>query len=108
MNDFGKSTQGAIGDIKPFDQHFERTSVPFMRELGIEHIEAQFTRFGSITFRRYELESILSVDEPADQPRGSNTIHVHSRACHPCSSRIRTIRLLYLSYRRLADNSLEF
>jgi hypothetical protein len=47
-----------------------------VRELGVEHVEAQLARRRRVTASGHELERRLLVDEATDQPRAGDAVDV--------------------------------
>src|SRR5471030_1768122 len=65
------------------DQHLEGAAVAHVRELALEHVEAQFAGLRRITGARHELEARAGIDEAADQPRRGDAINLDALARHP-------------------------
>src|SRR5262249_61265535 len=55
----------------------------FVGKLGLKHVEAQFAVAGRIAFARNEFEARFRVDEAANQPGASDSIHIYALAGHP-------------------------
>src|SRR5258708_18698789 len=83
VHDLGDGAQRRIGELEVREQDLERTELALVRELAVEHVEAQLARLVAIVARRDELELRLRIDEAPDEPRARHPIAVDAGACHP-------------------------
>ena len=65
------------------EQHLEGAAIAAVRELALEHVEAQLARLGLVAARGHELEARLLIDEAADQPGRRDAIDLHAAAGDP-------------------------
>src|SRR5207245_4539408 len=70
-------------EAEPSQERLERASVPFMRVLRLEHVEAQLAWRRRVVLRRDESESRGGIDETANEPGTRDPIHMHTDACDP-------------------------
>src|SRR4029079_16030026 len=68
------------------EQDLEGAQVPFVRELGVEHVEAQLARGRDVAPGLDVLELRAPVDEPGNQPGARDPIPVNPLAGHPGSA----------------------
>src|SRR5439155_6491796 len=78
MDDFRDGAQRRVFQRASLQQHFERAFVALVRELGLEHVEAQLAFVGAIALAGYEFEVRLGVDETPYQPSASDAIGVYA------------------------------
>ena len=83
VDDFRDGAKRGIFQCAALEQHFERALVALVRELGLEHVEAQFARMRAIPLAGYEFESSLRIDKAADQPGAGDAIHIDALPCDP-------------------------
>ena len=76
----GSSQPGAL------EQHLEGAAVALVRELGLEHVEADLARLRRVALARHELEARLGVDEAADQPGRGDAVDVDALRASPTSA----------------------
>src|SRR5262245_16812492 len=76
MHDLADRREGRLVETASQQQHLERAAVALVRELRLEHIEAQLTPTGFIPFRRHELERGVRIDEAPNQPSRADAIHM--------------------------------
>src|SRR5687768_12370464 len=80
-----------VGESETFDECLERAFLAYVREFGLEHVEAKLGRATLVATCRHELELRLRVDEAPDEPGARNAIHVDIFPCDPCLPRADTI-----------------
>src|SRR5688572_6918164 len=107
VDDFTQPAQSSIRDSHSFRQNFKCAQIALMSELGVEHVESEFSHFRPVTFRGNKLESSLRVDESPYQPCGSNAIHVDPRARYPRPAGVGA-GLLPFPKRRLPNPGFQF
>src|SRR5262245_8506387 len=83
MDDFRDSAQRRVLQRAPLQQYFERAFVALVRELGLEHVEAQLAFVGAIALAGYESEVRLGVDETPYQPGAGDAIDVYALSRDP-------------------------
>src|SRR5262245_40905074 len=83
MDDFRDGAQRRVLQRAPLQQHFERAFVALVRELGLEHVEAQLAFVGAIALAGYEFEVRLGVDETPYQPSAGDAIGVYALSRDP-------------------------
>src|SRR6266545_847832 len=99
VDDLGDLAQRWIRQPEPLDEHFERAELAFVRELRLEHVEAELALLGPVVLRRHELEARLPVDELQDEPGARHPVHLDPGARDPRASTVlrdvqRRLRLL--------------
>src|SRR5881394_3299709 len=75
--------QRGVAQPKPPEQRLEGAAVPFVRVLGLEHVEAQLAPARRVTLGSHEFEPGRLIDEALDQPRARDAIHEHAPARDP-------------------------
>src|SRR6516225_12020953 len=83
MDDFRDGAQRRVLQRAPLQQHFERAFVTLVRELGLEHVEAQLAFVGAIALAGYEFEVRLGVDETPYQPSAGDAIDIYALSRDP-------------------------
>src|SRR5439155_10583636 len=83
MDDRCDRAKRRVVEAQASEQHLERAEVTFMRELGLEHVEAQLAGLRPIASGRHELESCPGVDETPEQPSARDAVDVNSLARDP-------------------------
>src|ERR1700751_1631478 len=83
MDDLGDGAQRRVLQRAPLQQHFERAFVALVRELGLEHVEAQLAFVGAIALAGYEFEMRLGGDEAPYQPSAGDAIDVYALSRDP-------------------------
>src|SRR5215510_9259574 len=83
MDDFRDGAQRRVLQRAPLQQHFERAFVALVRELGLEHVEAQLAFVGAIALAGYEFEVRLGIDETPYQPSAGDAIDVYALSRDP-------------------------
>src|SRR5262245_16224943 len=83
MHDSADRAEGWIAETEPLDENLERAAIALMSELRFEHVEAQLTLLGLITFGRHELEPRARIDEAADEPGARHAVDMDALARHP-------------------------
>src|SRR6516164_3172166 len=83
VDDLRDRAQRGVLERGALQEHFESALVAFVGELRLEHVEAQFAFLRPVALARYELETSLGVDEPADQPSAGHSIRIDALARHP-------------------------
>ena len=83
MNNFCDRAKGRIIKSCPLNQDLQGTAVALMRELRLEHIEAQLTRQGFVPFPRNKLEVSVQIDETTDKPRARHAVYVNTLTSNP-------------------------
>src|SRR6266540_6428257 len=78
-----------------------QSSLAFVRELRLEHVEAQLALLGLVALRRHELEARLRVDELADEPGARHPVHLDPGARDPRASTV--LRDIQRRLRRLTS-----
>src|SRR5262245_7089272 len=80
MDDLADRRQRGVAKAHPLDEHLERATVADVRELGLEHVEAELAWLGQVPLRRHELHLCVGIDEATDEPRTRDPIDVHAGA----------------------------
>src|SRR5262245_47692327 len=106
VDDLGNWRQCSIVYVQAGQKNFKRAEIPFVCELRIEHIEAQFSAVGAITSAGHELEPCLRVDESTDEPCRCDPIDMDTSSSDPCSSRVPLCSSRELLKRELAKHRL--
>lgn len=90
------------------EEHLERAAIAFVRELGLEHVEAQLARLGRVALAAHEREARLRIEEAPDEPRAGDAVDVDVLASDPGTAAYRggQHRLLML-HRRFACAAFE-
>ena len=88
MNDLRERTERGVVEPETRDEDLERAAVTIVRELGLEHVEADLTAFGTVTAGRHELELGAGIDEPPNQPGARDTVDVNALPRDPCPAAI--------------------
>ena len=83
MDDLGDRLERRVVRPACAEQDLEGAVVALVRELGLEHVEAELARLRHVALGRHELEPGLRVDEAADQPGRGDAVDVHALARHP-------------------------
>src|SRR5215467_642953 len=83
MDDFRDGAQRRVLQRGALHQHLERAFVALVRELGLEHVEAQLAFVGAIALAGYEFEVRLGIDETPDQPSAGDAIDVYALSRDP-------------------------
>ena len=83
MDDRCDRAKRRVVEAHASEQHLERAEVTFMRELGLEHVEAQLAGLRPVAPGRHELESCPGVDETPDQPGARDAVDMDSLARDP-------------------------
>src|SRR6266508_3307186 len=83
VHDLGDRAQRAIAPADMIEKHLERAAVPLVRELGLEHVEADLIARRRVFLRAHEAERGAGVDEAADQPGAGDAIDVNAGARDP-------------------------
>src|SRR5262249_31066806 len=83
MDDFRDGAQRRVLQRAPLHQHLERAFVALVRELGLEHVEAQLAFVGAIALAGYEFETCFGIDEAPYQPGAGDAIDVYALSRHP-------------------------
>src|SRR5262249_2457171 len=83
VDDLGDGPESRVLEAEAREQHLERAAISFMRELGLEHVEAELARLVPVVFRRDELEPSVAIDEPADEPTARHAVDVNALAGDP-------------------------
>src|SRR5215472_18532700 len=83
MDDFRDGAQRRILQRAPLHQHLECAFVALVRELGLEHVEAQLAFVGAVALAGYEFEARLGVDETPYQPSAGDAIDVYALSRDP-------------------------
>jgi hypothetical protein len=83
VDDLCDRAKRRIGQARMVDQDLEGAAVALVRELALEHVEAQLARSGRITLARHELETRAAVDEAPYQPGRGDAVDLHALARHP-------------------------
>ena len=81
-------------DLKDLDITIRKTlgDIARVRELALEHVEAQLARLRGVAGAGDELEACVRIDEPADQPGRGDAIDLHPPARDPDTPLERTGR----------------
>ena len=87
VDDLGDRLERRIARPARAEQHLEGAAVALVRELGLEHVEAELAGLRHVALGRHELEPGLRVDEPADQPGRGDAVDVHALRASPRSGR---------------------
>ena len=77
--------RGVVLEAEPVQQRLERAPVAFVRELALEHVEAELTGHGPVGLRTDEAEPRVRVDESTDQPGARHPVDEHAFARDPGS-----------------------
>ena len=83
MDDRCDPLEGWIAQAAPCQQDLEGATVATMGELGLEHIEAQFTATPRHRGAGDKAESGLGIDPAADEPGAGEPINADIRPRHP-------------------------
>ena len=83
VHHLGDLQQRRIVERKAVKQRFEGAAIAFVRELRLEHVEAQLALLRPIAFRSDELEPRLGIDEAPDEPRARDAVDEDSFTRHP-------------------------
>src|SRR6185312_8866852 len=68
VNDLCDGRERGVVQPRAFQEHFEGALVAFMRDLALEHVEADLGRFRPVVLFRDELELGRRIDEAPDHP----------------------------------------
>src|SRR5207247_7187684 len=69
VHDLADRAQRGVAQSKPPEQRLEGAAVPFVRVLGLEHVEAQLALTRRVALGSHEFEPGRGIDEALDQPR---------------------------------------
>src|SRR5262245_17706516 len=83
MHDLANRVKRAIGERESAEEHFEGAAITFVRELSLEHVEAELTLSRPILRARNEFELCIAIDESTDQPRACDSIDENPAARYP-------------------------
>src|SRR5262245_65221235 len=83
VNDLRDGTERRIVEPEACQEDLEGALVPIVRELGLEHVEAELAGSRRVTLRDDELEARIGVDEAPDQPRAPDPVDVDTLASDP-------------------------
>src|SRR5207237_7595885 len=83
VDDLGDGPQRRVGDLEAREQHLERAELALVRELAVEHVEAQLAWLVAVLARRHELELRLGIDEAPDEPGASHAVDVDAGTSYP-------------------------
>src|SRR5947207_15923387 len=84
MDNLSESRQAAISKACPLDECLEGAVIPDVAELGAGRVEGDCLR-GELS-RLREQERGVGIDEPLDEPRRGNAIHVGTAPRDPLTS----------------------
>src|SRR5205823_3046567 len=76
VDDLRDGTHCRIVYREPGAQDLEGAEIALVRELGLEHVEAELARLGTISLARYEFEPRVRVDDAPNQPGARDPIDV--------------------------------
>src|SRR5262245_4388840 len=65
------------------DEHLEGAEIALVRELGLEHVEAELPCLGLVALGRHELEGRILVDEATDEPGTGYAVDVNALSSDP-------------------------
>src|SRR5207247_3267616 len=68
VDGLGDGTHCRIVYREPGEQDLEGAEIALVRELGLEHVEAELAALGTVSLARYEFEPRVRVDNAPDQP----------------------------------------
>src|SRR5262245_44137341 len=85
VDDLRERLERRVLEVEGAQHHLERTEIPFMGKLGVEHVEAQFARSRYVAARGNELEGGRLVDKSANEPSAGDAIDMYALSGHPGS-----------------------
>src|SRR2546426_7875974 len=83
VDDLCDRTQGGVVYPEPGEQDLEGAEVALVRELGLEHVEAELASLGTVSLTRHELEPRIRVDDAPDEPGARDPIDVDALPSDP-------------------------
>src|SRR5436190_1290052 len=83
VDDLGDGTHRRIVYPEPGEQDLEGAEIALVRELGLEHVEAELAALGTVSLARYEFEPRLRVNDAPDQPGARHPIDVDALPSDP-------------------------
>src|SRR5439155_2937346 len=83
VDDLGDGTHCRIVYRDPGAQDLEGAEIALVRELGLEHVEAELARLGTISLASDEFEPRVRVDDAPNQPGARDPIDVDALPSDP-------------------------
>ena len=83
VDDLGDGTHCRIVYREAGAQDLEGAEIALVRELGLEHVEAELAVLGTVSLARYEFEPRLRVNDAPDQPGARHPIDVDALPSDP-------------------------
>src|SRR5215472_11765024 len=83
VDQFANGVKSWVVQASVFEQNLECTKIALVRELTLEHVEAELDRRGRISIRIDKPELRSGVYEAPDQPRARHAIHLDAAARYP-------------------------
>src|SRR5262249_48911725 len=74
VDDLCDRPEGGILEAEAPEQHLERAPTPIVRELRLEHVEAQLAPLRAVATRGDEFEPRFVIHEATDEPRARDPV----------------------------------